>query len=178
MTWQNHLYGDENNRGLIQKLSQRAGMIKRLSYIMPPHLLKIIANGIFFSLLSYGIQIYGSVSGLDTYLEGSGRHQAMTREDSHKIQVVMNIVLRALTKLDKETPINVLLDSSKHLSFHQMCAYYSTCLVKKILTAKEPSSLFQSLSQSLRPLSERSRRTGYAVHLNRNLSLSRESFLY
>ena len=121
---------------------------------MPPHLLKIIANGIFFSLLSYGIQIYGSVSGLDTYLEGSGRHQAMTREDSHKIQVVM------------------------HLSFHQMCAYYSICLVKKILTAKEPSSLFQSLSQSLQPLSEIPRRTGYTVHLNRNLTLSRESFLY
>ena len=61
--------------------------------MMPLYLLNSIANGIFFSILSYGIQLYGSVSGIDEYLEGSGRFQAMSREDGHRIQVVMNTVL-------------------------------------------------------------------------------------
>ena len=178
LTWYNHLYGDDNNQGLISKLSQRAGIVRKLSYMMPPHLLKSIANGIFFSLLSYGIQLYGSVSGIDDYLEGSGRFQAMAREDSHRIQVVMNTVLRALTKSDRETPVKVLLEKSGYLSFHQMCAFYTICLVKKILIAKEPKFLFEKIHQSLQSRSQRSRRYAHAGCLNKNLSISRESFLY
>ena len=64
MTWTNHLHGNKENKGLLPKLSQRAGIIRKLSKIMPPDRLRIVANGIFFSLVSYGIQIFGCVSGL------------------------------------------------------------------------------------------------------------------
>ena len=97
MTWHSHLYGNAEHAGLISKLSQRAGLVRKLSWVMPPDRLRVVANGIFFSLLSYGLQIYGIVSRVVEYSEGSGRHTSLTRDDSHKIQVVMNVVLRALT---------------------------------------------------------------------------------
>jgi hypothetical protein len=177
MTWQNHLYGDEQNKGLIPKLSQRAGIVRKLSHVMPTNRLRTISNGIFFSLLSYGIQIYGSISGLDEYKEGSGRYQAMTREDSHTIQVIMNIVLRCLTNLPKETPIRLLLKTSGFLSFHQMCAFYTICLAKKIILAQAPKYLYEALINS-QPDPNRPRRHHASTHLNYNLSISRESFLY
>ena len=56
MTWENHLYGNNENKGLIPKLSQRAKYIWKLSLIMPKERLSIIAEGIFFSLLNYCIE--------------------------------------------------------------------------------------------------------------------------
>ena len=34
MTWKDHLYGNKEHKGLIPKLSQRAGIINKLSYII------------------------------------------------------------------------------------------------------------------------------------------------
>ena len=48
LTWKNHLYGDDNNMGLVPKLSQRIGMLKRLSKYMTKEKLKYFSNGIFF----------------------------------------------------------------------------------------------------------------------------------
>ena len=45
LTWADHLHGNQEHKGLISKLSQRAGIIKILSKIMPPERLKIIAKG-------------------------------------------------------------------------------------------------------------------------------------
>ena len=59
MTWENHLFGNHENKGLIPKLSQRANYIWKLSKIMPKERLNIIAEGIFFSLLNYCIEVYG-----------------------------------------------------------------------------------------------------------------------
>ena len=53
LTWEHHLYGNEENQGLIPKLSQRANIIKKLSFVMPREKLKILAEGIFFSSLNY-----------------------------------------------------------------------------------------------------------------------------
>ena len=44
LIWTDHLYGNQEHKGLIAKLSQRSGIIKRLSKIMPPKRLKIIDN--------------------------------------------------------------------------------------------------------------------------------------
>ena len=56
MTWESHLYGNDEHKGLIPKLSQRAKLIQRLSLVMPKNKLK----GIFFSILNYCIQVCGS----------------------------------------------------------------------------------------------------------------------
>ena len=67
MTWENHLYGNEEYSGIVSKLSQRTGMIKRLSKIMPKERLTVFAEGMFFSLLNYCIEVYGNVWGLNSY---------------------------------------------------------------------------------------------------------------
>ena len=55
LTWHEHLFGNEEHKGLVQKLSQRAGLIRKLSRLMPLEKLRIVSNGIFFSLINYGI---------------------------------------------------------------------------------------------------------------------------
>ena len=76
MTWENHIYGDKSNSGLISKLEQRAAMIWKLSYIMPIGRLKQIAQGIFFSLLDYCIELYGN-----TWCLGSTKDTAQHSEE-------------------------------------------------------------------------------------------------
>ena len=63
MTWEHHLYGNEDHRGLVPKLTQRAGVIRKLSFIISEDRLKAIAEGIFFSLLNYCTEIFGNVAG-------------------------------------------------------------------------------------------------------------------
>ena len=176
MTWQDHLHGNKENKGLLSKLSQRAGLIRKLSHLMPPKQLRTMSNGIFFSLLSYGIRVYGSVSGLSMYAEGTGRYQALTREDSHQIQRIMNVVLRSLTKLSKDTPIRVLLESSGFLSFHQICAYFTINTAHRIIQNKEPTRLYQALLEH-KPTAERPRRQEFSQSRYK-LSISKESFVY
>jgi hypothetical protein len=48
LTWHDHLYGNEEHTGLVTKLSQRAGIICKLSHMMPKDRLRTIAEGIFF----------------------------------------------------------------------------------------------------------------------------------
>ena len=61
MTWESHLYGNDENIGLVKKLSHRASCVSKLYTMMPRKRLKIIAEGIFFSVLNYKIEIYGIV---------------------------------------------------------------------------------------------------------------------
>ena len=175
LTWHNHLHGDRSNKGLLSKLSQRAGLIRRLSHFMPQERLKIISNGIFFSLLSYGLPVYGSVSGLFRYLDGPERLQALCRDDSHQIQVLMNIILRAITKLPVETPIKDLLKQSGFMSFHQICAYSTLKLTHKIQINKTPlflyNRIFEDGQRINRPRRQNSAQTKF------RLSVSRESFV-
>ena len=112
---------------------------------MPADRLRTITNGIFFSLLRYGIQKYGCVSGLDNYADSSGRYQTLTRDDSHQLQVVMNRVLRSVTKMDRETPIQLLLQTSGFLSFHQMCAHSILKTAHKVLITEKPVYLYEKL---------------------------------
>ena len=82
MTWEHHLYGNEENKGLLSKLSQRSGLIQNLSFIMPKDKLSIFAEALFFSLLNYCIEVYGNVSGLKTYDEHLRQSTAFRKEDN------------------------------------------------------------------------------------------------
>ena len=64
MPWEHHHYGNDDHQGLIPKLSKRAKIIWKLSLVMPKKRLKIIAEGIFFSLLNYCIEVFGNVWGI------------------------------------------------------------------------------------------------------------------
>ena len=88
----------------------------------------------------------------------------------------MNIVLRALTNLEQETPIWLLLKRSGFLSFHQMCAHSVLKKTQKILTKKEPSALYHEISET-QPATDRPRRHE-STEAKHKLSISRESFTY
>ena len=102
MTWEHHLYGDDDHKGLIDKLSARAKMIWKLSKIMPKERLKVITEGIFFSILNYCIEIYGNVWGLATYDDENRNSIAFTKDDNMKLQIIVNKVLRSTTGLETE----------------------------------------------------------------------------
>ena len=145
MTWQNHIYGDPQYAGLLAKLEQRSAMIKKLSSVMPAPRLKQIAQGIFFSLLDYCIEVYGNTWGLDT-LDANSRHSsAFRQEDCKRIQVVVNKVLRILLNMDKDTPTAILCASAGQLSVHQRVAFSTLCSVFKIINTGKPKYSYELL---------------------------------
>ena len=48
LTWEHHLYGEKENRGLLAKLAYRASLISKLSLVLPRNRLKTMAEGLFF----------------------------------------------------------------------------------------------------------------------------------
>jgi hypothetical protein len=173
MTWEHHLYGNDENKGLIPKLSQRSKIIWKLSLIMPQKRLKMISEGIFFSLLNYCIEIYGNVWGLDTYDDQARKNSAFTKEDNTKLQIIMNKVLRSLTGLDRETPVTTLHNTSGQLSVHQRCAFYTITSVHKAIRQKQPAYSFSKLQPN--PASHTMRN---ASRVEYKLSISRGSYYY
>ena len=138
MTWEHHLYGNEEHRGLVQKLSQRSKLIWKLSLVMPKKNLKMMAEGIFFSLLNYCIEVYGNVWGLTTYDDETRKSTAFTKEDNSKLQILVNKVLRSLTGLDRDTPVAVLHATSGQLSVQQRTAMFTLVSVHKSIQKKQP----------------------------------------
>ena len=84
-----HLHGNDEHKGLITKLSQRAGIIRKLSFVMPKERLIIFAEGLFFSLLNYCIEVYGNLWGLGGYDKTVRHSNAFRKEDNSKIQVLV-----------------------------------------------------------------------------------------
>ena len=56
-TFKHHLYGDEENKGLLKQLSTRVGMMKKLKKHLPPGRLKVLMDGQFNSKMLYGITV-------------------------------------------------------------------------------------------------------------------------
>ena len=88
LTWKNHLYGDEENEGLIQQLSKRVGMLKMMSKYVRKDNLSFFANGMFYSKLIYCLPVYGNVIGMEHYKEENSRYQSYTTRDNQQLQVL------------------------------------------------------------------------------------------
>ena len=175
MTWEHHLYGNDDHKGLIPKLSQRANMIRKLSFLMPWKKLQTISEGIFFSLLNYCIEVYGNVWGLSTHDDQPRNSTAFTKEDNMKLQIIVNKVLRSLTGLDHYTPVTKLCDASGKLSVHQRTALYTISSVHKALQLHKPVysySWFKPDTQESKLRNQNRNRVDY------NLSISRGSYFY
>ena len=64
LSWKEYLYGEkwrdeENAKGLIPQLSQRAGILSKLVKIMPPQRFRLFCNGIFESKLLKCLEMFG-----------------------------------------------------------------------------------------------------------------------
>ena len=175
MTWEHHLYGSEEHRGLIPKLSQRAGIIRKLSFIMPKDKLKTIAEGIFFSLMNYCIEIFSNFWGLETYDEVERHSTAFCKEDNSKLQILMNKVLRSLTGMDRDTPVSALTAASGQLSVHQRTALFTLTSVHKAIKSKEPSYSFAEFCRNQPPL-QTGRQQSNCSRIEYKLSISRGGY--
>ena len=151
LTWKEQLYGEtwreeDNAPGLIPQLSQRVGILRRLSKCMSKSRLKIFAEGIFYSKLNYCLPVFGHVFGLEIYRDVSTRYHSFTKEDNRKLQVLQNSVLRLLSGKPRSTPTVELLASTKSLSVQQLIAYQTLVMVHKIVQTSKPAYLARRMS--------------------------------
>ena len=73
LTWKNHLYGDNENEGLVPQLSKRIGILKKISKYMSKDKLRVFVSGIFYAKMSYCLPVFGNVLGLDKYKEENNK---------------------------------------------------------------------------------------------------------
>ena len=133
LTWHHHLHGDEANSGLIPQLKQRVGTLRRLSKYMDRRRLKMMSCGIFYSKLVYCLPVFGNVFGLDRYKDTSSKSPSFTSSDCLKLQVLQNSVNRLLTGARQGVSTADLLRATNTFSIHQMIAYHTLVMVRKII---------------------------------------------
>ena len=91
------------------------------------------------------------------------------------MQILVNKVLRCLTKLDNETSTVELHLRSNQLSVQQRCAFFSILTAYKIIRKREPSYHFSRYS-TRNDYHIGTRNQG--IRINYKLSLSRCSYFY
>ena len=138
LTWKNHLYGDNDNPGLIPQLSKRVGMLRRLSKHIDKKQLKEFTSGIFYSKLNYCLPVFGNVFGVEKYKENNRRYMSFTVKDNNKIQTLQNEVNRLLLDADPLTPTADLLRLTNSLSVHQLTAYQTAAWTHKVIQSGKP----------------------------------------
>ena len=136
-----------------------------------------MAEGIFFSLLNYCLEVFGNVWGLETYDETDRQSPAFRKDDNLKLQVLVNKVLRSITGLDNETPVSVLCSRSGQLSVHQRTAVFTLSAVHKALKNQEPS-YSHSLLCPVQDPGQPDRIQTNCKRVESKLSISRASFYY
>ena len=98
------------------------GIIRKLSFVLLKERLIIFAEGIFFSLLNYCIEIFGNVCGLSGYDETVRNSKALRKEDNFKL---VNEVLRSVAVLDNDFHSALLASTSGQLSVHPWTALFT-----------------------------------------------------
>ena len=93
LTWQNHLYGNSENVGLMRTLGQRIGILSKIrKYITNPKRFLPFVSGLFTSKLIYGITAWGSVFGIPGQLDDS--RSAFPKKDLLRLQSLQNKAIR------------------------------------------------------------------------------------
>ena len=187
MTWHEHLYGEDwrteedNHRGLIPQLSQRLGILRKLSQHSSKKKLRMLASGLFYSKLSYCLPLFTNTWGLDTYKVDMQRFTSFTKEDNRRMQVIQNQVSRLLLdkgvagRFKQDLPTVDLLDTTDYLSIHQLGVQGTLVMIKRIILSEKPTYIFDKLKMQ----SERGKRSGPSFEpINPSLNLKRSSFLY
>ena len=150
MSWKDHLYGEkwreeDNAPGLIPQLSQRVGLLCQLVKRLSARGFNSVSNGIFYSKLMYGLQVYGNVWGYHTLDENPRHFTAFTMQDCRRLQVLQNKVLKLQTGLPHDFPTKDLIQQTSELSIHQMIAYHTLLQVHKTIITGRPIYLANHL---------------------------------
>ena len=133
----------------------------------------MIAQGLFYSKLSYCLPFFTNTWDLDHYRIWDVRFTSFTKEDNRKFQVARLMVDKRKLQGRMNMPSKELLDLSGDLSVHQLGATVN--LTKKILLTQKP----HYLAQRLQGTQDRGTRTGITLtQENPSLGLARECFVY
>ena len=187
MTWHDHLHGEnwrteeKNNPGVIPQLSQRLGILRKLSHHSSKKKLKMLASGLFYSKLSYCLPLYSATWGLDSYKVTNTRFVTYTKEDNRQLQVLQNQLCRLLLKdrvgyYKQNMSTRELLNKSGDLSIHQLGAQSTVVMMKKILSTKKPGYLAEKI-KSRSAVGTRSISTIAPVN-DASLIITKSSFLH
>ena len=178
-TWRNHIYGDDENAGLLKELSIRVGMMKKLKKWIPTHKLKTVMSGLFQSKLIYGITVWGNVWNIPGNLDVENRlSPSLTKEDLRRLQVLQNKCLRMMTNSDYKTPTQTLLQRTNMLSVHQLTAQLRLSQVYSIHQTGLPSYHYKRLFDYEEQPNTRFSSCLPAKRTDFGLSLARGSFFY
>ena len=188
MTWQDHLYGEKwrekgkNSPGLIPQLSKRLGILKKLSASASKKKLRMLSFGLFYSKLAYCLPLFTNTWGLTMYKDKGTRFSCFTKEDNRKLQVLQNQVTRLLiagagyNRDQKKYSMSTeeLLEKSGDLSVHQLGAFHTLTMTKKILKYQKPSYLAEKLTAA----PDTGTRSGTILHQeNASLGILKEGFI-
>ena len=123
-SWKPHLYGDGNNKGLVPQLSQRVGILKKLSHKMSKARLQVFSEGIFYSKIKYCMQVYGNVFNLERYKETGSRYSSFTVSANSDLQILQNKLNRIIinSRGTRAMSTRELCEMTKTLSVQQMIA--------------------------------------------------------
>ena len=147
LTWKQHLYGDDENCGLLKQLSQRIGILKRLRKYIPDTKFKQIVAGIFTSKVIYCITVWGRVWNI-TNNDNPERSNTISKKEMKKNQILQNKTMRLLTGMGYDTPVKTLLKKCNQLSVHQLVAFHTACQTYRIYTEKLPHYHYNRLFQN------------------------------
>ena len=139
---------------LKSRLKLRLIGIQKLRYVLPAKKLKLVAEGIFTSLLTYCIPVWGSCD----------------IGDMKCLQVMQNVAARHVLKMSVRSHRMDLFDRLGWLTVNQLQVYHSLLLVNRIRKNKEPEYLYEKLS--------RENVRGKIIIPNTHLSLARKSFCW
>ena len=167
ITWKNHLYGDNDNIGLMKSLSKRIGMLKTIRKYVPNQKFSQIISGIFTSKLMYCSSVWGGVWSIPGAMDmdSTTTRTSISKDDVRKLQVLQNKTMRLETNLDFGTPTKELLAKTGKLSVHQMIAYSTAVQMYNIKRTEEPKYHHDRLFSG-------------ANRVEFKLSLARASFFY
>ena len=177
LTWRNHLYGDAENEGLVQQLSRRIGVMKKMARVMDKKNLQFFASGLFYSKLNYCLPVFGNVLSMEKYSDQNSRFQSYTMKDNYKLQVLQNNLNRVLLNAKYDTPTEVLLKETNSLSVQQMIAYQSAVLAHKIINSGKPSYIADRMQRIEAGLDLRGSK-GKIRLVKRKLAITKEGFIY
>ena len=127
MHWKEHIM--DNKDALIKSLNKRIGALKKISPVASFKTRINLANGIFMSKLIYLMPVW---SGCEDYLVNS-------------LQVCQNKAARLVTKLDRFTPTEVLIQCG-WMPVHQLMIFHSLMLLHKTLKQQKPTFLYQKVN--------------------------------
>ena len=174
ITWKDHLYGDNDNEGLIPGLSKRIGMLKKIKKFVPSYKFSQIVAGMFSSKLMYGMNLWGGLWDIPGTMDNTTR-TSITKVDMKRLQVLQNKTMRLQTNMDYRTPTSELLIKTGKLSVHQMVAYTTAVQVYNISRNQEPRYHYDRLFTGIQDFQTRG---GDQKRVEFSLSLGRASFFY